>query len=116
MNSKTVFSTLALAMLFLVANVQRGACQQPSEMRDESSAKVAAATSPAVKGDMVKTSSPPKITGRLPRYFAAVVNAAQRLEIYTIHAGYREKIEEMEQRLEELRQAQLAAVEKVLTS
>ncbi len=57
-----------------------------------------------------------KLTGRLPRYFASLVDEDQRSEIYEIQAGYLEKISELEAELAELRAAQLKEIEEVLTS
>lgn len=55
-------------------------------------------------------------SGRLPRYFASLVNEEQRDEIYQIQLKYREKIEELEKELAELEMEQLEAMEKVLTT
>ncbi len=57
-----------------------------------------------------------RITGRLPRHFAAIVDDSQRIEIYEIQASYREQIRELEQQLAEVEQAQMKEIEEVLTS
>jgi Spy/CpxP family protein refolding chaperone len=54
--------------------------------------------------------------GRLPRYFAGLVDDEQREEIYQIQLKYREQIQELEKELAELEQEQLGAMEKVLTT
>jgi hypothetical protein len=54
--------------------------------------------------------------GRLPRYFASLVDDEQREEIYQIQAKYGEKIAELEKELAELEKEQLKAMEKVLTA
>ncbi|MDG2219962.1 MAG: hypothetical protein P8L85_01180 [Rubripirellula sp.] len=54
--------------------------------------------------------------GRLPRYFAGLVDDDQREEIYQIQSKFREQIQELEKELAELEQEQLGAMEKVLST
>ncbi len=77
----------------------------------ETKAKTTAKTaqkSVAVQDDNVR--------GRLPRYFASIVDDRQRTEIYQIQIGYREKIAELQRELAELEVAQMKEMEKVLTA
>lgn len=57
-----------------------------------------------------------KLTGRLPRYFAAIVDNEQRQEIYQIQANYAKEIDELEKKLEALKAKETSEIEKVLTS
>ena len=52
---------------------------------------------------------------RLPRHFSGLVDAKQREAILTIQLEYRQRITEVEQELERLRQDELLAIEKLLT-
>ena len=63
-----------------------------------------------------KTADQEELTGRLPRYFSSLVDEEQRDEIYEIQTSYRDKIEELEQQLADLRSKEMAAIEKVLTT
>ena len=63
-----------------------------------------------------KTTDQEQLTGRLPRYFSSLVDEKQRDEIYEIQASYRDKIEELEKQLADLRSKEMAAIEKVLTT
>ncbi len=63
-----------------------------------------------------KTTDQEGLTGRLPRYFSSLVDEKQRDEIYEIQASYRDKIEELEKQLADLRSKEMAAIEKVLTT
>ena len=57
----------------------------------------------------------PSFKGRLPRYFASIVDKRQRAEIYAIQISYRERIVELQQQLAALENAQQREVEDVLT-
>ncbi len=54
-------------------------------------------------------------TGRLPRFFAAVVDQQQRLQIYEIQHAYRVKLDALERQLAELLALQVKEIEQVLT-
>ena len=60
-------------------------------------------TKPTVAGSQSETAESGQQGGRLPRYFAAIVDQGQRDEIYRIQAGYRTRISKL--------RAQLTAVE-----
>ncbi|MBX3422834.1 MAG: hypothetical protein KF752_14870 [Pirellulaceae bacterium] len=53
--------------------------------------------------------------GRLPRYFAGLVDPEQRDRIRELQADFRQRIEELTQQLDRLKQEELAACEEVLT-
>ncbi len=53
--------------------------------------------------------------GRLPPYFASLVDSRQREAIYQIRATMATKISELEKQLEELRKAEMLEIERVLT-
>lgn len=56
------------------------------------------------------------VKGRLPRYFASLVNSEQRIEIYLIQAKFRDQISELKQQLEKLEFKQMQDIEAVLTT
>ena len=60
-------------------------------------------------------STKPRVTRRLPRFYASIVNQQQRLEIYAIQESYRMEIEKLEQQLAELRSKEMQAIEKLLS-
>ncbi|MEZ6150739.1 MAG: hypothetical protein R3C09_11500 [Pirellulaceae bacterium] len=54
--------------------------------------------------------------GRLPPYYASVVDNHQRQAIYEIRARMAREIEELEKQLDALRQSEMAEIEEVLTA
>lgn len=82
----------------------------------KSESKTTAAKSSSTQGKSNAKSKEPELTGRLPRYFASIVDDDQRQEVYAVQATYREQIEALEQELKKLKIAELSAMEKVLTS
>ncbi|MDB4664527.1 hypothetical protein OAE63_00855 [bacterium] len=56
------------------------------------------------------------VKGRLPRYFASLVNSDQRIEIYLIQANFRDQISKLKQQLEKLETKQMQDIEAVLTT
>ncbi len=57
-----------------------------------------------------------KVSFRLPRYFASIIDDEQRSEIQEIQASYHDKIVALQQELDELEAAQLKKMEGVLTA
>lgn len=53
--------------------------------------------------------------GRLPPYYASVVDSRQRQAIYEIRARMASQLEQLEKQLDALRQSELAEIEGVLT-
>lgn len=64
----------------------------------------------------VTSDSRETVKGRLPRYFASLVNSDQRLEIYLIQAKFHDQISELKQQLEKLELKQMRDIEAVLTT
>ena len=64
----------------------------------------------------VTSDSRETVKGRLPRYFASLVNSDQRMEIYLIQAKFRDQISELKQQLEKLELKQMRDIEAVLTT
>ncbi|MGI9467672.1 MAG: hypothetical protein ACR2OA_11170 [Rubripirellula sp.] len=64
----------------------------------------------------VTSDSRETVKGRLPRYFASLVNSEQRIEIYLIQAKFRDQISELKQQLEKLESKQMQDIEAVLTT
>ena len=64
----------------------------------------------------VTSDSRETVKGRLPRYFASLVNSDQRMEIYLIQAKFRDQISELKQKLEKLELEQMRDIEAVLTT
>ena len=56
------------------------------------------------------------IKGRLPRYFASLVNSEQKIEIYLIQAKFRDQISKLKLELEKLESQQMQDIEAVLTT
>lgn len=54
--------------------------------------------------------------GRLPPYYASVVDNRQRQAIYEIRARMAREIEQLEKQLDALRQSEMAEIESVLTA
>ncbi len=63
-----------------------------------------------------KTTEGTRVTTRLPRYFASLVDDGQRAELQEIQSGYLKKIMALRQELAELEAAQLKEMESLLTS
>jgi hypothetical protein len=105
----SVIAGLTLAPLLVVASL--------SATEDRPSQNDAASTESftALQKEKPKA-GPKKPRGRLPNYYnAAGVTNKQRLEIYKIQSTYREKIEELEKQLLELKEKMDEEVEAVLT-
>ncbi len=64
----------------------------------------------------VTSESREMVKGRLPRYFASLVNSEQRIEIYLIQSKFRGQISELKQQLEKLEAKQMQDIEAVLTA
>ncbi len=63
-----------------------------------------------------ETATRETVKGRLPRYFASLVDSEQRIDIYLIQAKYRQQITELKQELEKLETKQMQDIEGVLTA
>ena len=78
-----------------------------------------AQTAPAKRGTPASSKVPSKETKparqRLPAYFAKVVTANQRQQIYVIQAGYRKQIERLQEQLSQLLRQRAQEVDLVLT-
>lgn len=72
-------------------------------------------TKPTAEGSQSEIAESGQQGGRLPRYFAAIVDQSQRDEIYRIQAGYRTRIAELRAQLTALEGSQAAEIEAVLT-
>ena len=69
-----------------------------------------------MKSETDEAPQPKPVTGRLPRYFASIVDARQRVEIYAIQNSFRLQIQELEEQLEALKQSEMSEIESVLTA
>lgn len=54
--------------------------------------------------------------GRLPRFFASLVDDQQRMEIYEIQTSYRPRFQKLEKQLAQLEAAEMRDMEKVLST
>lgn len=70
--------------------------------------------SSAAKSSVVGA-SPTASTGRLPRYFAAIVNNEQRVAIYQIQRKAQAEMAVLEQQLAALKQVEMIEIEAILT-
>ncbi len=82
--------------------------------QDKTQNKTQGANAPSEQG--VASDSREAVKGRLPRYFASLVNSDQRTEIYRIQAKFRDQIAELKQQLEKLESKQMQDIEAVLTT
>ena len=57
-----------------------------------------------------------RVTHRLPRYFASIIDNDQRAQMQEIRAGYETKLAALRQEMSELEAAQLKELEELLTS
>jgi TolA-binding protein len=81
-----------------------------------SKASAASEKQGAVATGVVKEKQPTTLRGRLPRYFASLVDDGQRQDIYQIQASYRERIKELQAELAKLELEQMTEIEETLTS
>ncbi len=103
-------SFFLVAVSLCLATVAQVNGQEKMSSRGSKAAASIEKTSKSTKGKTTRNS------GRLPRYFASLVDDEQRQEIYKIQASYREKIEELEAELAKLEVAQMSEIEEVLTA
>ena len=73
--------------------------EKSSKSSRNSTAKVTK-TDETMSGGSKSTASGKRFSGRLPRYFASLVDQEQRDEIYQIRATYREKLAALEKELD----------------
>ncbi len=81
-----------------------------------SSAKLSGASGENSTAGKLARRQAPGLTGRLPRYYASVVTAAQRKSIYQIQTAYRARIQDLQKQLDELKQIQLEEMNAVLSA
>ena len=79
--------------------------------REKSPRAVSEPASSSTTGGVMRKPS----AGRLPAYFASIVDSQQREAIYKIRASMATRIADLEKQLEELRQAEMREIEGVLT-
>src|ERR1700687_611272 len=66
--------------------------------------------------DPKKPDDPPKVKGQLPAHFKKLgLSDKQIQDIYKIQSGYRDKIETLQQQIDDLKKAEHHEVEGVLT-
>ncbi len=94
---------LALTAVCVIAVAQEKTQENSQEAKGNSERRVTS--------DSLET-----VKGRLPRYFASLVNSEQRMEIYLIQAKFRDQISELKQQLEKLESKQMQDIEAVLTA
>ena len=94
---------LAFTAVCVIAVAQEKTQEKPLGAKSNSERKVTSDSRETVKG-------------RLPRYFASLVNSEQRIEIYLIQAKFRDQITELKQQLEKLESKQMQDIEAVLTT
>jgi hypothetical protein len=116
MNIQKLFSALLLGVLLVVSAVQPAACQQIGPPKEQMKASGNSEQSDSGSSQQRQVDAEPKLVGRLPRYFSAVVLPEQRLQIYRIQMRYRAEIEELQRKLDELKMAEAKEVEQVLSA
>lgn len=104
-----------LAVAFAGISTVAMAQEKSSKSSRSSTAKVTKTDETTSEGSR-PTATGKRFSGRLPRYFASLVDQEQRDEIYQIRATYREQLAALEQELADLKEAEMSAMEKVLTT
>ncbi len=67
-------------------------------------------------GESLQPKSKQMLTGRLPRYFASLINEEQRQAIYRIQHSVRQEVDMLEQQLASLKRSEMTQIESVLTA
>ena len=115
---------LAMSTALLLGISSLGNADEKTSSKSAGTTKEkAASTASQAKAGAKKTekkesakSSSESSGGRLPRFFASLVDDAQREKIYATQEKYRDKIAALRKQIEELEAEQLAECESVLTS
>ncbi|MEM7559073.1 MAG: hypothetical protein AAF394_08115 [Planctomycetota bacterium] len=112
-NLHTRFVLPALALLLTMPSSPIALSQQSDRGQRESmkSAQPAGTDKPSAK----QASAKPKLTGRLPRYFSAVVSPEQRSEIYRIQKDYAAQMKALQEQLAALEADEMEKMEAVLS-
>ena len=110
------FLVVALASICTFAIAQGKSTKSTRGSKATASKTTSAKTKSAGTKSKKSASASKAATGRLPRYFASLVDEEQREEIYEIRISFREKFEALEKELAELKESEMSAMEKVLTT
>ncbi len=102
----TIGSCVLVSLAWSVATTNALPTQQSEKTQMQRSITDTTNTTQAIK----------KFAGRLPRYFGSVVDEKQRESIYAIQQMYYEQIDELEERLAELREEQQQKIDAVLSN
>ena len=101
-----VFRSLSLLLLAGICSVSCAqdessvvAPQPPAAQKQATPQHTQGAGESELSDRLRQAEAQPVPRGRLPRYFAAVVDQIQRLRIYEIQSKYRVQIDEIERRL-----------------
>ncbi len=110
------FLVVALASICTFAIAQEKSTKSTRGSKATSSKSTSAKSKSAGTRSKKSATASNAPAGRLPRYFASLVDEEQRAEIYEIRVTFREKLEALEKELAELRESEMSAMEKVLTT
>lgn len=104
----------ALAMLLAFASTPIALAQKSDRGQRESMKSQSQAAS-SEKRPAGQSKAKPKLTGRLPRYFSAVVSPDQRSEIYRIQMDYAAQLKVLQEQLIALKAEEMKKMEAVLS-
>ncbi len=112
LHSRFVLPTSMLLLTFASAPI---ALSQQSDRGQRESMKSRAQTTSSEKPPASQAKTKPKLTGRLPRYFSAVISPDQRSEIYRIQKDYAAQIKALQEQLAALKTDEMEEIEAVLS-
>lgn len=109
MLTRVFLIVLGLSMIGVSSATQQFAAAQNEDESSQSKTKQ------MQKDELESSAEGPKLSGRLPRYYSAVVRPEQRQTIYQIQATYRQEIAKLQLQLDELKQRESQEIAQVLS-
>lgn len=110
------FLVVTLASICTLANAQEKSTRSSRGSKATASRDMSAETKSAETKSRKSATARQGPSGRLPRYFASLVDEEQRAEIYEIQDSFREKLAALQKELAELKESEMSAIEEVLTA
>lgn len=111
---KTLCINLSLAVVFIAMSLTGIAQEAAKDSKQSPEPKATPVAQADASVTAVANVKPKAFAGRLPRFYASIVNSRQRAEIYDIQRSFVLQKQRIEQQLAEVRQAELDAIEQVL--
>jgi hypothetical protein len=107
---------LTCGLLMMPAAALSAADEKKPTKSSPASAKESSAKTKAPAKSEGETAKKSESGGRLPRFFASLVDDEQRESIYAVQEKYRSKIDSLREQLREIESEQLKEIESVLTA